>query len=530
MKRHLKSLLAASLAFCILMLITGCITEVDNGGGSSYPTITYVDENGNTLSTQTTYGGTVYFDYEKTGYKNTFFDENGNQVESGWFSTDENCKIIVKSEPISYTVKFQVSSYSYGTTKGTLPEAISCTYDAEFTLPENNLSYTYSSTTYRASGWSKDGYDSTSKKGEYSSGQKVKNLSSTDGATVILYACFTKGGSIELKFYKDDSSYSYSYNTVYAESGEILGKNSVPDPTGKKGHTFEGYYLSTDSAQTIVDFDTYQVTGNATFKPKFSIATYTATFITTHGTAPESVSWTYSTSSYSATKISLTEGYYVLTAIGYKFEGWCEPGSTYTKSSINAYYDDKNLTLTAKWTPWTATLTYDKNAPSGVSVSGNMTSYSYTLKYDTAQNLKKSDLYASGYEFIGWNTKKDGSGTSYADEASYIWKGADKETITLYAQWKKLQTQISIAVTAPSTGDDITLMYNSTSTRFEANFPGASSFKWYVDGTLISSETGPALSGYVLSEGQHSVMVTVDFVGRTYGSSLLANVTVSEAE
>ena len=39
----------------------------------------------------------------------------------------------------------------------------------------------------------------------------------------------------------------------------------------------------------------------------------------------------------------------------------------------------------------------------------------------------------SGYTFKGWNTKKDGSGKSYADKASIKPKG----DVTLYAQWKK---------------------------------------------------------------------------------------------
>lgn len=53
-----------------------------------------------------------------------------------------------------------------------------------------------------------------------------------------------------------------------------------------------------------------------------------------------------------------------------------------------------------------------------------------------------------GYEFMGWNTKKDGSGKSCAAGSSYtLTKGDD----VLYAQWKKKQT---VVPTPPAESDD----------------------------------------------------------------------------
>lgn len=57
-----------------------------------------------------------------------------------------------------------------------------------------------------------------------------------------------------------------------------------------------------------------------------------------------------------------------------------------------------------------------------------------------------------GYEFVGWNTEPDGSGTSYADKAtilnltSYDFEvdGEELATITLYAQWKKSESTLNI--------------------------------------------------------------------------------------
>jgi uncharacterized repeat protein (TIGR02543 family) len=61
-----------------------------------------------------------------------------------------------------------------------------------------------------------------------------------------------------------------------------------------------------------------------------------------------------------------------------------------------------------------------------------------SCKYDQKKTLKKNAYKKSGYTFVGWNTKKDGSGTSYKNQAevkNLAKKGG--KTITLYAQWKK---------------------------------------------------------------------------------------------
>ena len=57
--------------------------------------------------------------------------------------------------------------------------------------------------------------------------------------------------------------------------------------------------------------------------------------------------------------------------------------------------------------------------------------------YDTAQNLSVNAFERTGYTFDGWNTKADGSGTSYADSETVNNLTTENEaTITFYAQWK----------------------------------------------------------------------------------------------
>ena len=532
MRKHFGKWLLLILSGVFLFFVMGCAAESSGGssdGGSSSKsiTVTFVDEDGNVLDSKkiqyTDYLAEVYLNFNKTGYISTYFDSDGIQINSPSFPSDSDCTITVKFTPITYTVKFEKASNQDGTFSGLLPESIQCEYDEEFTLPENNLIYTYSNQIYKSYGWTTSSY-SWNGAGEYSGGEKLKNLSNEDGAEITFYPCFSDKNLFILKFYKSEPSYfSSPLSSIYATENEIIDRSKVPVAEANTGYSFDGWYLSTDSSQTVVDFSTYEVTGDATFYAKFKANTYTATFVTEYGTAPEPLKWTYSTSYSESTDI--TTGKYVLTSTGYSFDGWYKEGASYQTYYI--YHDTSNdITLTAKWTPWTAKVYYASNNPSA---GGSM--YDTTVTYATAAKLSKNAYYLVGYEFTGWNTKSDGTGTAYTDEADYTWTGTQKnERVTLYAQWKALQTKLTVSISAPSSDSDLQLSYDSVSCAFNAALSGASVFTWYVDGRKVENETSSSLSAYVLSEGQHSVMVTSDFGGKTYGQTISVNVTVTTSE
>lgn len=525
MRKHFEKWLMLILSGVFLFFVMGCAAESSGGSSSKSITVTFVDEAGNVLDSKkiqyTDYLAEVYLNFNKTGYISTYFDSDGIQINSPSFPSDSDCTITVKFTPIKYTVKFEKASNQYGTFSDNFPEQIKCVYDEEFTLPENNLIYTYSNQIYKSYGWTTNSY-SWNGAGEYSGGEKLKNLSNKDGAEITFYPCFSNANLFKLTFYQSETSYS-PLSSVYAAENEIIDSSKVPVVKADTGYSFDGWYLSTDSSQTVVDFSTYEVTGDATFYAKFKANTYTATFVTEYGTAPEPLKWTYSTSYSESTDI--TTGKYVITATGYDFDGWYEEGESYQTYYIY-HKTANNITLTAKWTPWTATVYYKSN---NSSARGSM--YDTTVTYSTATTLSKNGYYLAGYEFTGWNTKADGTGTAYADEASYVWTGTQKnERVTLYAQWKPIQTKMTVSISAPSSDSDLQLSYDSVSCAFNAALSGASVFTWYVDGIKVENETSSSLSAYVLSEGQHSVMATSDFGGKTYGQTIAVNVTVSTSE
>lgn len=128
-----------------------------------------------------------------------------------------------------------------------------------------------------------------------------------------------------------------------------------------------------------------------------------------------------------------------------------------TKVSSNNTFQSpaQNFTLVAEWKANTYTVAYDANGGSG-------TMASVTHTYNTAKNLTTNAFTRAGYNFAGWNTAKDGSGTSYANEASVKnLTTTNGVTVTLYAQW----TPWTHTVTYNGNADGVTnLPANQTKT------------------------------------------------------------------
>jgi uncharacterized repeat protein (TIGR02543 family) len=118
---------------------------------------------------------------------------------------------------------------------------------------------------------------------------------------------------------------------------------------------------------------------------------------------------------------------------GYKFAGW------YTDKSFESDKVTKirkgstgKITLYAKWTPNTYSVAFDGNGAD----SGSMKTKDYN--YGKSYTLPANKFKRKGYTFVGWNTKKNGKGTTYKNkkEIKNLTTKSGK-TITLYAQWKK---------------------------------------------------------------------------------------------
>ncbi len=89
-----------------------------------------------------------------------------------------------------------------------------------------------------------------------------------------------------------------------------------------------------------------------------------------------------------------------------------------------------------------------------------------TSDFDTVEHVDSSCIIAkatpvrTGYKFAGWNTKADGSGTSY--NAGDTFNFDDAEPATLYAQWEKVES--SVTPTDQAKGETTTTTTTTTTT------------------------------------------------------------------
>ena len=129
-------------------------------------------------------------------------------------------------------------------------------------------------------------------------------------------------------------------------------------------------------------------------------------------------------------EITLTAN--AFTKTGYTFSEWnTEPDGTGGK-----YADEEkikltvNTTLYAQWTANNYTVKFDANGGSGNALAD------ISATYDVEFALPENTFTKIGYNFAGWNTKANGSGTGYeANAKPKNLTAKDGDIVTLYAQW-----------------------------------------------------------------------------------------------
>lgn len=136
---------------------------------------------------------------------------------------------------------------------------------------------------------------------------------------------------------------------------------------------------------------------------------------------------------------------FVPTKTGYTFDGWYPEMEGGTKVTDNTPVPSGNITLYAHWTTNRYQIKFDGNG----STSG--TTAAMTVSYDTDVVLNSNAFAKTGYVFAGWNTKADGKGTAYKNQATVRnLVSAANGSITLYAQWTSNKYEIRFR---PNGGD-----------------------------------------------------------------------------
>lgn len=128
------------------------------------------------------------------------------------------------------------------------------------------------------------------------------------------------------------------------------------------------------------------------------------------------------------------------------------------------------------------TLQYKVKFNGNGSTSGSMDTQ--TITYGSGTKLTANAFKRKGYSFNGWNTKADGSGTSYSNKADGSTLLEKSGTITLYAQWKKTKYTITYKLNGGKNNSSNPDSYKITTSTIKLKNPTRKGYKfagWYSD-------------------------------------------------
>ena len=283
--------------------------------------------------------------------------------------------------------------------------------------------------------------------------------------------------------------------TVSGEGLYATGETAKLIATPNGSSTFVGWYKNDEKISEAATFD-LGVQSDSLVKAQFALKPGEAHTLTVdaNGGKFEGSQSTY-TENVEANKLLPTLK--TPTKDSSTFIGW-----TTAQDDANTLIDtssytmpNKDLMLYAFWagaTPELVTVTFDNNS---TEASGTMQPQ-YIDKGKTGI-LTANAFTRTGYDFAGWNTASDGSGTAYADKASFF----AKQDTTLYAQWTPSVHEIGFRLEGGSLPEAIT---RSTGEEFGTLPNPKELMEWgeYVKNWRLVDDKGAELAANVTSDSE----------------------------
>ena len=283
--------------------------------------------------------------------------------------------------------------------------------------------------------------------------QPGQDLNLTSDEDVDLYAVY-KANNINI-----------SYNANCSESVSVPAGATIKydetynvssDAPTRKGYVFRGWFLEPTCGTSVTSICPkdksldHDIVLYAKWEEKNVIVSYV----------------TNSNTTISDNTVRYTEKFNITSTIpekkGYTFLGWntkedgtginYKAGMALSPSEI---YNDSHITLYAKWEEKNVTVSYVTN--SNTTISNNTVRYTENFMVTSTIPEKK------GYTFLGWNTKEDGTGTTYkAGETLNASRLGMDSKITLYAMYTLTPT--AKPTTKPTTKPQVTSTPNQGAT------------------------------------------------------------------
>ncbi|RPH33071.1 MAG: T9SS C-terminal target domain-containing protein [Bacteroidales bacterium] len=273
-------------------------------------------------------------------------------------------------------------------------------------------------------------------------------------ANTTLYAKWTIN-TYTVTFNSNGGTSVASVNAVYNT------KISEPTPPTKTGYTFDGWYINL-SDDFSFNFNLYNITSNLTLQAKWIPITYYVTFYS-EGIGVNSRGAEYNTPVERPDDPVRT---------GHVFNGWYKEPTFITPWNFSSDRVTSNMSLYAKWTAITYTVTFDSQG--GTPVTSTVVNHG-------AKVTEPTPPLRNGYNLKGWYDQPTDGFIWFFDYSTVT------KDMTLYAHWNINSYTITFdskggsAVASKTAEFNSTITAPSTPTRTGYTFAG-----WYKDEAFTS--------------------------------------------
>ena len=356
------------------------------------------------IGTEVTVTATV-----KTGYKFVNWTDGSSNEKS----TDKDYKftmpandvnLTANATPIKYNIVFNSNKPSSATSSvtGSTASMNNIAYDTSITLNKNG----YSLSGWKFAGWNTKADDSGT---SYTDGQSVNNLTTTDGATITMYAKWVQGDGDLVTANKGTGISDTTGTGTYKDGASVsLGAIVATGYTWKANESTTGWFDST--GKKVSSNQNYKFTmtpGAKIYTAKATANTYTIKYNKNKSDAIGTIA--DSTYTYDVKGALRTN---VFTATGYKQTGWNTKadgsGAHYDAGKaidvINwTDLDGKVINLYAEWEKQSYAVTYIDvvNNKNGKELGRITKQVDYGVKVDGSDLGADKTLgkYYAGYEY-----------------------------------------------------------------------------------------------------------------------------------
>ena len=247
------------------------------------------------------------------------------------------------------------------------------------------------------------------------------------------------GGSYNnAKFYYTRNS----YNIVFVNNGttektvskkfeqSIADVNYTPTaPVGKEGYVFAGWYDNEQGAGEAYVFSGTMPAKNITVYAKWVAPTYTVTVYDVDGSVLQTFTEVPKNSTISSDDMPT-----LTLAEGETFLGWVQENGTPFNFSTKINQDYNLYAKVGNNSRYT--VTYHSNTTTDTTVTDNTMIYAK----DVLATVNANSFTNGNMVFLSWNTKADGSGTTYYPNGTIKVTG----NMDLYAQWGRKSSTVTV--------------------------------------------------------------------------------------